>query len=110
MLLHGNECCMMGLFSRYTVTNVKDKHDTKTIDAFKPQPMTVAERQRKYRERKKSENGRRFDFQVSSETYSRLDIIALHCNESKKAVLERLIAAEFHTVVNSDDFDVNRFR
>ena len=84
----------------YTVTNMKDTADTKTIDMLKSAPKTGAERQRSYREKQKNEMGKRIDMRVDLSTYNRLESLALHGNESMKNVLMRLIEAEYIKQLN----------
>ena len=88
---------------------MKDKHDSQTIDLLKEPPKTGAERQKAYRARLKAENGKRLDYQISEDLYAKLSLISSHCNESKKAVLERLIETEFVRIANCEDFDINKF-
>ena len=70
---------------------MKDPYDSKTVDAFKPQAKTSAERQREYRARKKQRLGY---------------FNKLHGNISKKELIERLIDAEYQRKVNDFPHDL----
>ncbi|MEQ1102678.1 hypothetical protein AC056_18235 [Acinetobacter genomosp. 33YU] len=84
---------------------MKDQHDNKTIDAFKSQPKSVSERQRAYRDK---DSLRRLDMQIDSVIFSELSVLVSHGNETKKQLIERLIHEQFLSLVNSDNFDVNK--
>ncbi|MDU6062336.1 hypothetical protein [Acinetobacter junii] len=93
----------------YTVTNMKDTADTKTIDMLKSAPKTGAERQRSYREKQKNEMGKRIDMRVDLSTYNRLESLALYGNESMKNVLMRLVEEEYRKQLNAEDGKFDEF-
>lgn len=71
---------------------MKDQHDNKTIDAFKPEPKTNAERQLEYRERNREKgNTKRLDTVVSIECYFALKEMAKLEGETMRQTLERII-------------------
>ncbi len=84
---------------------MKDQNDNKTIDAFKSQPKSVSERQKAYRNK---DSLRRLDMQINSDIFTELSVLLSHGNETKKQLIERLIHEQFLSLVNSDDFDVNK--
>ncbi len=95
---------------------MKDPYDSKTVDAFKPQAKTSAERQREYRARKKqrlgySDGAVRLDLFLAYEQAVQLDSLLryfnkLHGNISKKELIERLIDAEYQRKVNDFPHDL----
>ncbi|ENX58635.1 hypothetical protein MMP64_20075 [Acinetobacter sp. ANC 5659] len=71
---------------------MKDPKDNKTIDVFKPEPKTSAERQRAYRERNSDAGDtRRLDTVISSECYFALKEISKLEGETMRQSLERII-------------------
>lgn len=96
---------------------MKDAADNKTIDAFEKKAMTNAERQRKYRESKKysnnnEEGGKRLDTIISKKSWFELESLLryfmLHCNTTKKEIIEKLIEDEYKKHANdlpADLFD-----
>ena len=100
---------MLFLLYGYTVTIMKDTADEKTIDILKPVAKSVAERQKAYREKQKSEMGRRIDMRVDLSTYNRLESLSLCGNESMKSVLMRLIEEEYRKQLNAKDGKFDQF-
>ena len=88
---------------------MKDAADNKTIDMLKPAAKTNAERQKAYREKQKSEIGRRIDMRVDLSTYNRLESLALYGNESMKSVLMRLVEVEYRKQLNAKDGNFDKF-
>ena len=88
---------------------MKDAADNKTIDMLKPAAKTNAERQKAYREKQKSEIGRRIDMRVDLSTYNRLESLALYGNESMKSVLMRLVEVEYSKQLNAKDGNFDKF-
>lgn len=71
---------------------MKDPKDNKTIDAFKSEPKTSAERQRAYRERNiDAGDTKRLDTMISSDCYSALKEISRLEGETMRQSLERII-------------------
>lgn len=93
----------------YTVTNMKDTADTKTIDMLKPAAQTGAERQKAYREKQKNEMGKRIDMRVDLTTFNRLESLSLYGNESMKSVLMRLIEREYIKQINDENGKFDAF-
>lgn len=58
------------------------------------QPMTAAERQRKYRQKNRDDSGGRIDMQVSARTKWDLEDLAERYSVTKKELIERLIREE----------------
>lgn len=58
------------------------------------QPMTAAERQRKYRQKNRDDSGYRIDMQVSARTRWDLENLAERYSVTKKELIERLIKEE----------------
>ena len=87
---------------------MKDKNDSKTIDAFKAVAKTNAERQREYRQRQSAalnslesyqDGGKRLDTYISGDAALNLDSLikyfSLHGNITKKQLIEKLINEEY---------------
>lgn len=74
---------------------MKDAKDTKTIDMLKPAPLTNAERQRVYRERRKSDDSQRLDVYLDKSVANQLADIVGAVGDSQKDVLTRLIEKEY---------------
>lgn len=58
------------------------------------QPMTAAERQRKYRQKNRDDSGYRIDMQVSARTRWDLENLTERYSVTKKELIERLIKEE----------------
>ena len=73
---------------------MKDANDKKTIDMLKPAPLTNSERQKAYRERRKSDASQRLDVYLDKSVADQLADIVGAVGESKD-VLTRLIDKEY---------------
>ena len=100
---------MINLNFSYTVTNMKDTVDNKTIDMLKTAAKTNGERQREYRQRQKQECGKRIDMRVDLSTYNRLESLSLYGNESMKNVLMRLVEEEYIKQLNDKNGKFDAF-
>ena len=88
---------------------MKDAVDNKTIDMLKPAAKTNAERQKAYREKQKSEIGRRIDMRVDLSTHHRLESLALYGNKTMKELLVGLVEAEYCKQLNAKDGNFDKF-
>ena len=73
---------------------MKDANDKKTIDMLKPAPLTNSERQKAYRERRKSDASQRLDVYLDKSVSDQLADIVGAVGGSQKDVLTRLIDKE----------------
>lgn len=74
---------------------MKDANDKKTIDMLKPAPLTNSERQKAYRERRKSDESQRLDVYLDKSVSDQLADIVGAVGGSQKDVLTRLIDKEY---------------
>mgnify|MGYP003609794193 FL=1 len=74
---------------------MKDLNDSKTLDMLKPAPLTNAQRQRAYRERRKNNNSQRLDVYLDKVVADKLADIVGAVGASQKDVLSRLIEKEY---------------
>lgn len=72
------------------------------------QPMTAAERQRKYRQKNRDDSGYRIDMQVSARTRWDLENLTERYSVTKKELIERLIKEE--AIRAGVRFDEREFR
>ena len=75
---------------------MKDANDKKTIDMLKPAPLTNSERQKAYRERRKSDASQRLDVYLDKSVSDQLADIVGAVGGSQKDVLTRLIEKEYN--------------
>ena len=74
---------------------MKDANDKKTIDMLKPAPLTNSERQKAYRERRKSDASQRLDVYIDKSIADKLADIVGAVGDSQRDVLTRLIEKEY---------------
>ena len=74
---------------------MKDLNDSKTLDMLKPAPLTNAQRQRAYRERRKNDDSQRLDVYLDKSVADKLSDIVGAVGDSQKDVLSRLIEKEY---------------
>lgn len=71
--------------------------------------LSAKERQAKYREQKKAEQGKRLDMIISSETDHQLEYLALHGNMTKKEYLTQLLKNEYVRKISNNESGFDDF-
>lgn len=74
---------------------MKDAKDENTVDTLKSAPLSNAERQRAYRERRKSDASQRLDVYLDKQVSDKLADIIGAVGRSQKDVLTALIEKEY---------------
>ena len=75
---------------------MKDVEDVDTLELpFKHAPLSNSERQKAYRERRKSDKSQRLDVYIDADVAGRLADMVGAAEESQKDVLTRLIEKEY---------------
>lgn len=74
---------------------MKDERENKNLDLSRSAPLTNAERQKAYRERRKSENNQRLDVYIDEAVAAKFADIVAVAGDSQKDVLTSLIEKEY---------------